>query len=232
MENRTFLNKTIKFFILVFIFFLQTNPNKATQIFFDKPTINVDGCYLPAPQNAKLEKVNSYSASVKWDVVSGNDGYIVRIYEIVNNVFNPIPVQEYRQQDTFRLFTNLASGRRYKIAIGAVCPETQDISVRDGGANVAIVYAVVQDDIVFSVRPTNPFSSQINMTYEMATPGIVNMGIYDGNGAEVLPAITNEYKEQGTYQINIKTDGLQPSMYFLNFRREGTVKTLKLMKLN
>jgi hypothetical protein len=231
MKNCTSLNKSLNLFILLFFFFIQTNPNKATQIFFDKPINIEDGCYLPAPKNAKIEKVNSYSASVKWDVVAGNDGYIVRIYEVVNDVFNPIPVQEYRQQDTFRLFTNLASGRRYKIAIGAVCPQTQEIGSRDG-ANVAIVYAVVYDEVVFSVRPTNPFNNQINTSYEVATPGIVNMGIYDTNGTEVIPIVTNEYKEQGTYQIDIKTEGVKPGMYFLNFRREGTVKTLKLMKLN
>jgi Secretion system C-terminal sorting domain len=70
------------------------------------------------------------------------------------------------------------------------------------------------------------------MTYEVATPGIINMAIYDSNGTAVVPIVTNEYKEQGTYQIDVKTEGIKPGMYFLNFRRDNTVRTLKLMKLD
>ena len=235
MENRTFLNKLSKSFypsILFFLFFVQTNSNKATPIFFDKPTNIYEECYLPAPQNAHVEKVNSYSASVKWNAVEGNAGYIVKIYEIVNDVFNPIPVQEYEQQDTFRLFTNLASGRKYKIAIGAICPSSQSVSMRDDDVNMAIIYAVVQDEVVFSRRPANPIANQVNLTYEIATPGIVNIGIFDANGTQIIPIINNEYQGQGTYQINIKTEGVKPGIYFLNFRRDRTTKTLKLMKLN
>ena len=232
MKNLTFLNKSFYTCILISLLFTQTNISKATSIFFDKPNNTYNNCYLPAPQNAHVEKVNSYSASVKWDGVNGNAGYLVRIYEIVDNVFNTTPVQEYEQQDTFRLFTNLASGRTYKIAISAICPETQSVTMRDEDVNQAIVYAVVQDDIVFSKRPTNPFSSHIDLTYEVAVPGVVNITILDMNGVAIIPVVRNEYREQGTYQTSTIPVAGNPGLYFLNFRKQTTAKTLKLMKIN
>ncbi|MBL7813648.1 MAG: T9SS type A sorting domain-containing protein [Saprospiraceae bacterium] len=230
MKNHTLLSKSFYHychFTLFFLFVSNLNYLNATTT-----TQNFEDCYLPAPQNAQVTKVNSYSASVKWDRVEGGVGYFIKIYEIVNEIANPIPVQEYEQTDTVRLFNNLASGRKYKVTIGAICPLSQAVRLRDDNANTAIVYAIIQDDVIFSKRPTNPFNSQINLTYEVATEGIINIGIFDANGTQVLPVITDEYQQQGTYQTDIKTEGIKPGMYFLNFRRGKTVKTIKLIKLN
>lgn len=227
MKNYTFLNKS--FFLLLFFFFALTNTNQSTPLFIDTPP-TFDGCNLPAPANAVVAKVSSYSASVKWDQVMGTAGYSVRIFEIVNEVFNPTPIQEYDQQDTFRLFTNLASGRRYKITITPICPVSQTVGFRSDD-NTAVVYAIVHDEIIFSERPTNPFSSQIRLIYEIATPGIINMGIFDVNGTEIIPIVHNKYQEQGTYQTNIKTEAVKPGLYFLNYQNGSTTKTLKLLKV-
>ncbi len=229
--TKSFSTKLFYSFIFLFVFFIQINPNKATPVFSDRLNINDDGCYLPAPQNARIEKVNSYSLTVKWDAVAGNAGYFVRIYEIVNNVLNPTPVQESDVQEPAKLFTNLASGRKYRIAIGAICPQSQGVTGRDG-SNVTVIEGIVHDEILFSQHPTNPFSGQIKLTYEIAKSGMVNMGLYDVNGTEVVPVMKNEFKEQGTYQQDIKTEGVKPGLYFLNVRKEETIETLKLMKLN
>jgi hypothetical protein len=228
MKNYTFLNKF--WLCLLFFFFALANSNKATPPFNEKQTPIFDGCNLPAPTNAAATKVSSYSASVNWDEVIGAGGYSVRIYEIINEVLNPTPIQEYDQQDTFRLFTNLASGRRYKITITPICPASQTIGFRSED-NTAVVYAVVHDELIFSQRPTNPFNSQIRLTYEIATPGIVNMGIFDVNGTEIIPIVHNKYQEQGTYQTNIKTEAVKPGLYFLNYQNGSTTKTLKLLKV-
>jgi Secretion system C-terminal sorting domain len=229
MNNYTFSSKA--FFLFVLFFLAVANSNKATPLFLEKLTLTFDNCNLPAPTNAVVTKVNSYSASVKWDNVVGAAGYYVRIFEIVNGVLNTTPVQEYEQQDTFRLFTNLASGRRYRIGITTLCPASQDLGSR-GSDNTTIVYTILHDEVVFSQRPTNPFAGRINLTYEIATPGIVNMNILDMNGAPVIPVVQNEYKEQGTYQTTINTETVQPGLYFLNYQNGQNIKTLKLLKLN
>lgn len=229
MKNYTLLNKS--FALLLFFFFAFANSNKSTPLYINKSTPTFDNCNLPAPTNAAVTKVNSYSASVKWDQVTGSAGYSVRIYEIVNEVLNVVPIQEYEQQDTFRLFLNLASGRRYKIAITPICPASQAIGLRSDD-NTTIVYAVAHDELIFSTRPTNPFRNQINLTYEIATPGIVNMGLLDVNGTQIVSIVKNEYREQGTYQTDIKTEGVKPGLYFLKYQNGETVKTLKLLKLN
>jgi hypothetical protein len=229
MKNYTFLNKS--FALLLFFFFALANSNKSTPLFTEKTTPIFDNCDLPAPTNATVTKVNSYSASVKWDQVIGSAGYSVRIYEIVNEVLNIVPIQEYEQQDTFRLFLNLASGRKYKITITPICPVSQGIDLRSDD-NTAIVYTVAHDELIFSKRPANPFRDQINLTYEIATPGIVNMGLLDANGTQVISVVNNEYREQGTYQTDIKTEGVKPGLYFLKYQNGETVKTLKLLKLN
>lgn len=228
MKNYTFLNKFCPFWLLCF--FTLTNSINATTLLTNKPTPILDGCNLPAPSNAAVAKVSSYSASVKWDEVIGTAGYSVRIYEIVNEVLNPTPIQEYDQQDTFRLFTNLASGRRYKITITPICPVSQTVGPRSED-NTAVVYAIVHDELVFSQRPTNPFSSEIRLTYEIATPGIVNMSIFDDNGTQIIQIVNNKYQEQGTYQTDIKTEAVKPGLYFLNYQNGSTTKTLKLLKV-
>ncbi len=91
---------------------------------------------------------------------------------------------------------------------------------------------VLHDDIIFAVRPTNPFTSQINLTYEIAKSGVVNMDLFDINGRAVISVVNNEYREKGTYQININTEGVKSGFYFLNYRSGSNVKTLKLLKVN
>lgn len=230
MKNFTSFVKSL--FKITFVCFLLTltNSTKAATLYANNAITTVDDCDLPAPSNARVVKVNSYSASVSWSDVAGNAGYRVQIYEVINEVTNPVAIQDYEQQTTGRVFTNLMSGRKYKITIEAICPVSQSFNLRSG--NRAVVVAVIHDDIIFSQRPTNPFSSQINLTYEIATPGLVDMGILDANGTQIIQVVNNQYKEQGTYQTTIPTEGVKPGMYFLNYRRGSTVRTLKILKLN
>ena len=231
MENHIHFSKCIYPYIFICFLFTIINPIKSVPLVNDKPINICNNCNLAAPSHAVAVKINSYSASVKWNAVEGNAGYYIQIFGVLNGTLGFVPIQQFEQQDTSTLFTNLVSGRTYKIVIRTICPSSRAIGLRNDYSNATVVYAVVQDDIVFSQRPQNPFSNQINLTYEIAQAGNVSMGIFDGNGHEIIPILKNEYKEQGTYNTDIKTEGVNPGMYYLNYKSGQTVRTLKLLKI-
>ena len=65
----------------------------------------------------------------------------------------------------------------------------------------------------------------------MPKDGNVTMNLFDINGRIVQSVINNEYRTQGSHQINTNTDGLMPGMYFLNYQSGRTMRTLKLLKI-
>lgn len=76
----------------------------------------------------------------------------------------------------------------------------------------------------------NPFNPSTTIRYQIPTPGIVSLRIYDVLGNEVAVLTDNEFREAGTYSIEFNTDEfkLSSGIYFYQFRAGQFVDTKKL----
>jgi hypothetical protein len=187
-------------------------------------------CSLPASEKVKIVKITSYSIGVKWQHVAGNDGYEVKIHEVIDNITMSFPVQTIETADSLYIFSNLRSGGEYEISIKAKCPDTQSLSLRTGDDGIATIRGVVHDDVAFSQRPQNPIGDQMAFTYEVAQAENVTIGLFDTQGNEVIRAVNNQAHKVGTYNATVNTADLQRGMYLLSYRSENKVRTIKLIK--
>ncbi len=77
----------------------------------------------------------------------------------------------------------------------------------------------------------NPFNPVTNISYQVASSGVVKITVYDMLGKEVK-TLVNEFKEPGYYNMNFDAGNLNSGVYFyrMNAGEYSSVKKLVLMK--
>jgi len=63
----------------------------------------------------------------------------------------------------------------------------------------------------------NPFSSQLQATFEVAEAGEVRLSILDYSGKEILSVIENEFYSSGEISVSIDGSGWEKGVYYYVF---------------
>ena len=79
----------------------------------------------------------------------------------------------------------------------------------------------------------NPFNPSTTIRYQVPTPGIVSLRIYDILGNEVAVLTDNEFREAGTYSIEFNTSefNLSSGVYFYQMQAGQFVSSKKMVVL-
>jgi hypothetical protein len=76
----------------------------------------------------------------------------------------------------------------------------------------------------------NPFNPTTMISYEVSTPGLVSLKIYDVLGKEVA-SLVNEIKEPGMYQAQFNGAGMESGVYFYKLSTVSYTDIKKMMLL-
>jgi len=79
-----------------------------------------------------------------------------------------------------------------------------------------------------SVYP-NPTEGLVHIDFSLPESGPLNIGLYNING-QLLKTISNETYNAGNHQIDLNTESLSGSVYWIKFQSANVNKTVKLIK--
>ncbi|NUM78762.1 T9SS type A sorting domain-containing protein, partial [candidate division KSB1 bacterium] len=74
-------------------------------------------------------------------------------------------------------------------------------------------------DFALGIYP-NPFNPSAKITYSLATPGTVELTLFDMNGRQIQ-TLVREFRPAGSQQILLDSRGLSAGIYFVRLQFEG-----------
>lgn len=92
------------------------------------------------------------------------------------------------------------------------------------------VSRIDQEEIEISTVQINPNPVNANATidYQVKNEGIIKIDLIDESG-NFVKNLLNEYKEEGTYQLNLNTNTLRSKLYFIAIQDVAGINNKKLM---
>ena len=84
----------------------------------------------------------------------------------------------------------------------------------------------VEDDI--RVFP-NPLQNETLFEYSLGKASLVNITIVDSQGNIVSRPLTNQYKEQGLYNLNYNANRLSDGVYTILLKTERSIKSQRMV---
>lgn len=93
-----------------------------------------------------------------------------------------------------------------------------------------VVFAEVTPPAVYSLEQNypNPFNPSTTINYSIADDGLVQLSVYNLLGQEVI-SLVNEYKEAGSYTINMDASSLTSGAYFYKLTTPMYTQTKKML---
>ncbi len=76
----------------------------------------------------------------------------------------------------------------------------------------------------------NPVTNQALLEYTMETGGSVSVFISDYSGRRIMEVQSQQWLDNGYYQLIVPTEQLVPGMYFITLVRPEGTKTLRMLK--
>ena len=98
------------------------------------------------------------------------------------------------------------------------------------GEDVSKVEPVEIEISTVQISP-NPAKAKATISYEVKNEGNIKIDLVDESG-NFVENLLNEYKKEGTYQLNLSTNTLQSKMYFIAIRDAVGVNNEKLLIQN
>jgi Secretion system C-terminal sorting domain len=167
--------------------------------------------YTPGPINAGI-------VSYKW--ISENDSQV-----------------DYIESDT-HLFENLPGGdltmivelvdRDYN-SYDPVVSDTIHVFSTQSGAGEELYSTLPTITELMPAYP-NPFNPSINITYNVAQPGVVDLKIYDTLG-RLVATLVNESRSPGVYSTVWNNNSISSGMYFIKFSMGNINQTQKIIRM-
>lgn len=131
---------------------------------------------------------------------------------------NPIVTYSFSGNKTIAFIVNNSTGCAESI--------TESVYISDIISNIPIQK---KEDIMFGIFP-NPFSDELNVTYEILKASNTQIEIYDLIGNRLK--LQNILQEKGVNKINISTEDFITGAYFLRIKINDEIYNSKLIKLN
>ncbi|MCB9248891.1 MAG: T9SS type A sorting domain-containing protein [Ignavibacteriales bacterium] len=98
------------------------------------------------------------------------------------------------------------------------------------GVNIDEVEGVIIEEYRLNQNYPNPFNPVTKISYQIPTPGLVTLRIYDVLGREVRTLVNKELNS-GKYEIEFDASSLSSGIYFYSLRAGSFLSTKKLMLL-
>ena len=83
---------------------------------------------------------------------------------------------------------------------------------------------------LYSLYP-NPFNPSLNIYFSLATPGKINITIYNSNGQKIGDVLTNEYLQRGNYNFSWDADKNPSGLYFVKLESQNFTQIKKALFL-
>ena len=83
---------------------------------------------------------------------------------------------------------------------------------------------------LYSLYP-NPFNPSLNIYFSIATPGKINITIYNSNGQKIGDVLTNEYLQRGNYNFSWDADKNPSGLYFVKLESQNFTQIKKALFL-
>ena len=83
---------------------------------------------------------------------------------------------------------------------------------------------------LYSLYP-NPFNPSLNIYFSIATPGKINITIYNSNGQRIGNVLTNEYLQRGNYNFSWDADKNPSGLYFVKLESQNFTQIKKALFL-
>ncbi|MDC3166298.1 T9SS type A sorting domain-containing protein [Candidatus Marinimicrobia bacterium] len=83
---------------------------------------------------------------------------------------------------------------------------------------------------LYSLYP-NPFNPSLNIYFSIATPGKINITIYNSNGQKIGDVLTNEYLQRGNYNFSWDADKNPSGLYFVKLKTQNFTQIKKALFL-
>ncbi len=96
--------------------------------------------------------------------------------------------------------------------------------------NVADHHGVVSETFFLFQNSPNPFNPSTAISYQLSTPGRVNLKVYDILGREVM-TLVNEVKQPGKYVAQFDGSRLASGVYFYRLRGHDFAQVKKMLLL-
>ncbi len=87
-----------------------------------------------------------------------------------------------------------------------------------------------EDYKLYSLYP-NPFNPSLNIYFSLATPGKINITIYNSNGQKIGDVLTNEYLQRGNYNFTWDADKNPSGLYFVKLENQNFSQVKKALFL-
>ncbi len=84
-------------------------------------TDDENSCYLPFPSNIIIDESTYQSVRIRWDNVSGNNGYVIRYRKFSGG--GPVIQLILPQNTTLRIVNNLDEDTAYWFNVATICPD-------------------------------------------------------------------------------------------------------------
>ncbi|MCB0748662.1 MAG: T9SS type A sorting domain-containing protein, partial [Ignavibacteriae bacterium] len=96
------------------------------------------------------------------------------------------------------------------------------------GVNIDEVEGVIIEEYRLNQNYPNPFNPVTKISYQIPTPGLVTLRIYDVLGREVRTLVNKELNS-GKYEIEFDASSLSSGIYFYSLRAESFASTKKIV---
>ena len=83
---------------------------------------------------------------------------------------------------------------------------------------------------LYSLYP-NPFNPSLNIHFSLATPGNINISVYNSNGQEVESVLKNEYLQVGNYNFSWDAGKNPSGLYFVKLESKNFTSVKKALFL-
>ena len=98
--------------------------------------------------------------------------------------------------------------------------------------NVETTTSIARNDLAkvdFNLEQNypNPFNPSTQISYSIASDGLVQMKVYNLMGEEII-SLVDEYKSKGKYEVNFNAANLPSGIYFAQLITDNYVNTIKM----
>jgi len=88
---------------------------------------------------------------------------------------------------------------------------------------------IAAPEVILKATP-NPVISRTRISYNLATPAVVQVMVSDAQG-KVLKVLVNAKQETGAYNLDWDASGLTKGFYFITISKDGEMKqTVRVLK--
>ena len=113
--------------------------------------------------------------------------------------------------------------------------ESQGLVTCDDGACVETIEDcidlsndLIPDEFSISSPYPNPFNPLVKFDFSLPSISEVNVSVYDINGNHAA-TLLNDVKSAGYYSVTWNADSHSTGMYFIQFRSDHMIKTMKVI---